>query len=303
MNDLAAVRTREIEIPPLVQFTGDDERSNLLAVIRQLVESFRADRGLTQAAFVEMLGVPRRSGTFNSTVKAMSRFEKSEAKSPGSTLYPRLLKLFQNDLPGLDILDPDLYPDEVVECGHYHNSHRKFHGIRDTRFFELAEQLSTRYLIYKKPVNPHFKGMILRSYARFHPHKSGAMVALEYQKIVLHHKDTGTTNDTDFYIGICTRKDGVLAIMMRQMHNGAIKHFFFTHIALDSTSQMITGAMGYVVETCDAFTDGRLAVSGCAISCIPDSYTLDQIDALNNMVPASDVDDVIAAHVLRDHPV
>ena len=232
----------------------DDNES--MQVLRTLIAEARAPtgnnpKGVSRPEFLRMIGVPD-SRQFESHVRSLARFEEG-AGGLAPYLRAKLLQHFRRKLPHMDILDFSLYATEATECGNLHLQLKAFHKIPDGRVDEVAPQASGRFFWYKKPVNPNRKNRILRSYAKIQrPTPSASfLMAIEYQKAVFESVDIGHQVDHDFFMGICTKKDGVLVLPMRQLHHGAIKTIYVDAMAVDTDNGLINRGFGVAMETCD----------------------------------------------------
>lgn len=253
--------------------------------------------GLSVPRLLELAEVSREADNFESLRRSLHRFLQKEE---GSRLHPqlrvRLINLCRERLPNLDILTPAFYVGSEKMCAAMQRAASTFYSVRPDRFEELKKQAQGRFFLYKKPVSPVLSAWIIRSYCRVWA-ASGFMMVAEYQDGSFRSKDIGSEVVHEFYVGTCTKKDGVLTLMLRHLANGAIKNIYFDNIGFDSTTKLVTGGYGIAVETCEAFTPGRLASSGCVLKRIPDSFTFGAISKLTNIVHRDDVDPVIVSHI------
>ena len=153
-------------------------------------------------------------------------------------------------------------------------------------------------------VHPALNNRLLRSYAKIQRPEPTAdfLMIIEYQKAVLESNAVGRQIDHDFFTGICTKKDSVVVLVMRQLHEGAVKTVYLDNLHIDRGGGLINRAFGQAVEICDNYSPHRMAYSPCAIQRIPDNLSHEAIDALIDNVPGNRVDEIISNYVFRGRP-
>lgn len=290
-NDSGTTDGSDAEESP-VELGEDDQ---LREAVRQRLELDNMSLG----KLLGLVGFPRTSEGFDAMRKSLGRFLKGDGRL-SHHLYVRLINLCRDRLPNHDVLTPAFYSGFEKMCAAMNRSVGDFNRVRSDRFAELKMQAQGRFLLYKRPVNPRLSGWIIRSYCRIWAASTtsgNVMMVAEHQDGTFGNRDIGSEVVHDFYVGICTKKDGVLTLILRHLINGAIKNIYFDNTGFDSTTKLITSGYGLAVETCDSFSPGRLALSGCVLKRIPENFTFREISALTNFAHRENIDQEIASHV------
>jgi len=275
--------------------------------LREKIDQYRAENNnMSLSMFLKKVGFSSEREEFGARLKSISEFIKGTRRLDHHIRIKSIAFLNKEYSEfNFDPLESHFYEDQKSKCGHHYKSLLNFHNIKPDRINELSQQISGRFLLYKKPVNPLKKNLILRSYinifvANEHSDKEKFLMAAEYQKAVFNSKEIGTYTSHDFYVGCCVKKDGSIVLAMRQLYDGAMKTSYFDNIDKDQPDMKLTLAHGETIETCDGYTSGRLATSKTSIRRIPNDFTFGQIDALIDDVPKDRVDDIIVNHVLGE---